>query len=278
VSAGRLTGRVAFITGAARGQGRSHAVRLAAEGADIIAADVCGPLPTVAYPLATPADLAQTVRLVEELDRRIVARRADVRDLASLEAALGEGVAELGRLDIVVANAGILSSGSLAELSEQAWREMIDVNLSGVWRTCRAAIPHLIAGGRGGSMILISSVAGLKSYPGMAHYVAAKHGVTGLARGLAAELAAHRIRVNSVHPTQVDTDMIQNDIMYRLFRLDLENPGRDDFAAASRATGLLPVDWVEPADVSSAVAFLAADDSRYITGAALPVDAGALIR
>ena len=278
MSAGRLTGQVAFITGAARGQGRSHALRLAAEGADIIAADLCGPLPTVAYPLATPADLAQTVRLVEELDRRIVARRADVRDLASLEAVLAEGVAELGRLDIVVANAGILSSGSLAELSEQAWREMIDVNLSGVWRTCRAAIPHLIAGGRGGAMILISSVAGLKSYPGMAHYVAAKHGVTGLARALAAELAAHRIRVNSVHPTQVDTDMIQNDIMYRLFRPDLENPGRDDFAAASRATGLLPVDWVEPADVSSAVAFLASGDSRYITGTALPVDAGALIR
>ncbi len=277
MSAPRLAGQVAFITGAARGQGRSHAIRLAQEGADIIAVDVCGPLPTVDYPLASPADLAETVRRVEELDRRIVARQADVRSLASLEAALAGGVAELGRLDIVAANAGILSSGSLAGLSVPAWREMIDVNLSGVWRTCRAAIPHLIAGGRGGSIILTSSVAGLKSYPNMAHYVAAKHGVTGLARALATELAAYRIRVNSVHPTQVDTDMIQNDIMYRLFRPDLDHPTRQDFAEASRATGLLPVDWVESADVSSAVAFLASDDARYITGTALPVDAGALI-
>jgi (+)-trans-carveol dehydrogenase len=275
---GRLAGRVALITGAARGQGRSHALRLAAEGASIIAIDRCAPLPSVGYPLATPADLAETVREVEALDRRIVARQADVRDLAGLAAAVGEGVAELGRLDIVAANAGILSAGSLAELSVPAWREMIDVNLSGVWRTCRVAIPHLIAGGRGGSIVLTSSVAGLKSYPNMAHYVAAKHGVTGLARALAAELAPHRIRVNSVHPTQVDTDMIQNDVMYRLFRPDLAHPGRDDFAAASRATGLLPVDWVEPADVSALLAFLASDEARYITGAALPVDAGALIR
>jgi SDR family mycofactocin-dependent oxidoreductase len=277
VSAGRLAGQVGFITGAARGQGRSHAVALAEAGADIIAVDVCGPLPTVDYPLAGPGDLAETVAQVEALDRRIVARQADVRSLASLTAALDEGVAELGRLDIVCANAGILSSGSLAELSPDAWREMIDVNLSGVWRTCRAAIPHLIAGGRGGSIILTSSVAGLKSYPNMAHYVAAKHGVTGLARALATELAVHRIRVNSVHPTQVDTDMIQNEIMYRLFRPDLEQPTRADFATASRATGLLPVDWVEAADVSRAVLFLAGDDARYITGVALPVDAGALI-
>jgi len=277
VSAGRVAGKVAFITGAARGQGRSHALRLAAEGADIIAIDLCGQLPSVEYPLATAEDLAQTVRLVEALDRRVVACQADVRDSASLDRALSLGVAELGRLDIVAANAGILSSGSLAELSEPAWRAMIDVNLSGVWRTCKAAIPYLIAGGQGGSIILTSSVAGLKPYPNMAHYVAAKHGVTGLARALAIELAPHRIRVNSVHPTQVDTDMIQNDVMYRLFRPDLSNPGRADFAEASRATGLLPVDWVEAADVSSALLFLASDDARYITGAALPVDAGALL-
>ena len=274
---GRLADRVAFITGAARGQGRSHAIRLAAEGADIIAADLCGPVPTVGYPLSTPADLAETVRQVEELDRRIVAHQADVRDLGSLEAAVTDGVATLGRLDIVVANAGILSSGSLADLSEQAWRQMIDINLNGVWRTCRAAVPELIAGGRGGSVILISSVAGLKSYPNIAHYVAAKHGVTGLARALATELASHRIRVNSIHPTQVDTDMIQNEVMYRLFVPDVEHASQAEFAAASRATGLLPVDWVEAADVSSVVAFLASDDARYMTGAAVPVDAGALI-
>jgi (+)-trans-carveol dehydrogenase len=275
--AGRLAGKVAFITGAARGQGRSHALRLAREGADIIAIDLCGPLPTVGYPLSTPDDLAKTVGLVEELDRRIVAAQADVRDLASLERAVADGVAELGRLDIVCANAGILSSGSLADLSEEAWREMIDINLSGVWRTCRAAIPHLIAGGRGGSIVLTSSVAGLKSYPNIAHYVSAKHGVTGLMRTLAVELAPHRIRVNSVHPTQVDTDMIQNDVMYRLFCPDSENPTREEFAAASRATGLLPVDWVEAIDVSNAVLFLASEDARYITGTALAIDAGALI-
>jgi SDR family mycofactocin-dependent oxidoreductase len=275
---GRLTGQVAFITGAARGQGRSHALRLAAEGADIIAVDICAPVPSVGYPLASPADLAETVRQVEELDRRIIASQADVRDLSSLQAAVEAGVAALGRLDIVAANAGILSSGSLAELSEQSWRQMIDINLNGVWRTCRATIPHLIAGHRGGSIILTSSVAGLKSYPNVAHYVAAKHGVTGLARALAYELAPHRIRVNSVHPTQVDTDMIQNEVMYRLFCPDLENPTKADFAPASRDTGLLPVDWVEAADVSAVVAFLASDDARYITGTAVPVDAGALIR
>jgi (+)-trans-carveol dehydrogenase len=277
MSVGRVAGKVAFITGAARGQGRSHALRLAAEGADIIAVDLCGQLSSVEYPLATAEDLERTAQAVEDLDRRVVAVQADVRDLASLERALSLGVAELGRLDIVAANAGILSSGSLAELGELAWREMIDVNLSGVWRTCKAAIPYLIEGGRGGSIVLTSSVAGLKSYPNLAHYVAAKHGVTGLARALAVELAPHRIRVNSVHPTQVDTDMIQNDVMYRLFRPDLDSPGRADFAEASRATGLLPVDWVEAADVSSALLFLASDDARYITGIALPVDAGALL-
>jgi (+)-trans-carveol dehydrogenase len=276
-AAGRVAGQVAFITGAARGQGRSHAVRLAREGADIIAVDLCGPLPTVHYPLSTPADLAETVRQVEMLDRRIVASQADVRDTASLERAVADGIAQLGRLDIVSANAGILSSGSLAELTEQAWREMIDINLSGVWRTCKAAIPHLIAGGRGGSIILTSSVAGLKSYANIAHYVSAKHGVTGLMRALAVELAPHRIRVNSLHPTQVSTDMIHNEVMYRLFCPDEPVPTREQFAAASRATGMLPVDWVESTDVSSALLFLASDDARYITGTALPVDAGALL-
>jgi (+)-trans-carveol dehydrogenase len=274
---GRVEGKVAFITGAARGQGRSHAVTLAREGADIIAVDLCAQVGTVPYPMATPEDLAQTVKEVEATGRRIVATQADVRDYDALKEALDDGVARLGRLDIVSANAGITSYGTLAELPEQTWQDMIDVDLTGVWHAAKAAIPHLRAGGRGGSIILTSSVAGLKSYPNMAHYVAAKHGVTGLARALATELAGYRIRVNSVHPTQVDTDMIQNDVMYRLFRPDLDHPGREDFAAASRATGLLPIDWVESADVSSALLFLASDDARYITGTALPVDAGALI-
>jgi (+)-trans-carveol dehydrogenase len=273
---GRVQGKVAFITGAARGQGRSHAVRLAQEGADIIAVDHCADIKTVGYPMATADDLAETVRQVEALDRRIVARRADVRDTESLRAAVDAGVAELGRLDIVCANAGILSNGQSHELSEETWAEMININLSGVWRTCKVAIPHLIAGGRGGSIVLTSSVAGLRSYSGVSHYVSAKHGVVGLMKTLAQELAPHRVRVNTVNPTQVDTDMIQNESMYHLFCPDIEAPTREDFAAASAATILLPVDWVESIDVSNAVLFLASDEARYITGVALPVDAGAL--
>jgi NAD(P)-dependent dehydrogenase (short-subunit alcohol dehydrogenase family) len=215
--------------------------------------------------------------MVAELGSRAVTAQADVRDHGQLAAAVNEAAGTLGRLDIVVAAAAIRGSAPAHELAEEGWQDLIDVNLTGAWLTCKVAVPHVIAGGRGGSVVLASSAAGVKPYPAMAHYVAAKHGVTGLARALATELAADRIRVNSVHPTQVDTDMIQNDIMYRLFRPDLEHPTRRDFAAASRATGLLPVDWVESADVSSAVAFLASDDARYITGTALPVDAGALI-
>jgi SDR family mycofactocin-dependent oxidoreductase len=275
--AGRVEGKVAFITGAARGQGRSHALRLAEEGADIIAVDLCEDIKSVDYPLATRADLAETVRLVEALGRRVVAREADVRDTESLRAAVDAGVAELGRLDIVSANAGILSNGQSHELSEETWGDMIDINLSGVWRTCKVAIPHLIAGGRGGSIVLTSSVAGLRSYNGVAHYVAAKHGVVGLMKTLAQELAAHSIRVNTVNPTQVDTAMIQNESMYHLFVPDVENPTREEFGAASAATILLPIDWVESIDVSNAVLFLASDEARYITGVALPIDAGALI-
>lgn len=275
--AGRVEGKVAFITGAARGQGRSHAIRLAQEGADIIAVDHCADIDTVDYPMASPADLAETVRQVEALGRRIVATHADVRDTESLKAAVDAGVAELGRLDIVCANAGILSNGQSHELTEDTWGQMIDINLSGVWRTCKVAIPHLIEGGRGGSIVLVSSVAGLRSYNGVSHYVSAKHGVVGLMKTLAQELAPHSIRVNTVNPTQVDTDMIQHESMYRLFCPDIENPTREDFGAASAATILLPIDWVESIDVSNALLFLASDEARYITGVALPVDAGALI-
>jgi (+)-trans-carveol dehydrogenase len=275
---GRVGGKVAFITGAARGQGRSHAVRLAQEGADIIAVDHCADIETVGYPMATAEDLAETVRQVEALDRRIVARQADVRDTESLRAAVDAGVAELGRLDIVCANAGILSNGPSHELSEDTWGQMIDINLSGVWRTCKAAIPHLIAGGNGGSIVLTSSVAGLRSYSGVSHYVSAKHGVVGLMKTLAQELAPHRIRVNTVNPTQVDTLMIMNEPMYRLFCPDVDEPTREDFAPASQAMHLLPIPWVDPRDVSNAVLFLASDEARYITGTALPVDAGVLIK
>ena len=277
--AGRVAGKVAFITGAARGQGRSHAVRLAQEGADIIAIDMCQDMPGMPYAGATEQDLAETVKKVEALDRRIVATQADVRDYGALKAALDDGVAQLGRLDIVSANAGIGSSPYAAQdLAEQTWQDMIDVNLTGVWHTAKAAVPHLIEGGRGGSIILTSSAAGLQAYANFAHYVSAKHGVVGLMRTLALELAPHSIRVSSMNPTQVDTPMIQNEATYPLFRPDLEHPTRADFEPASQAMNVLPIPWVEPVNVSNAVLFLASDEARYITGLTLPIDAGELLR
>jgi (+)-trans-carveol dehydrogenase len=276
--AGRVEGKVAFVTGAARGQGRSHALRLAEEGADVIAVDICKQIDSVPMPMATPDDLAETVRQVEELDRRIVATQADVRDYAGLKQVLDEGVAQLGRLDIVAANAGIGSFGAADELPEQTWQDMIDVNLTGVWHTCKAAIPHLKAGGRGGSIVITSSAAGLKGYANLAHYVSAKHGVVGLMRTLAQELAPHMIRVNSIHPTQVDTPMIMNETAFRLFLPDHEHPTVEDFAPVSQTMNALPIPWVEPVDISNAVLFLASDEARYITGVPLPVDAGTLIK
>jgi (+)-trans-carveol dehydrogenase len=276
---GRVEGKVAFITGAARGQGRSHAIRLAQEGADIIAVDICEDVEGTPYKGATEADLAETVRQVEALDRRIVATKADVRDFAALKAAVDDGVAQLGRLDIVSANAGILTSPSKAEdFSDETWNTMIDVNLSGVWHTAKAAIPHLKAGGNGGSIILTSSEAGLRGYANAGHYVSAKHGVVGLMRTLALELANDMIRVNSIHPTQVDTDMIQNEATYRLFRPDLEHPTREDFAPASQSVNALPIPWVEAVDISNALLFLASDEARFVTGVMLPVDAGCFLK
>jgi (+)-trans-carveol dehydrogenase len=276
---GRVEGKVAFITGAARGQGRSHAIRLAQEGADIIAIDLMEEIPGAPYGGSTEEDLAETVRQVEALDRRIIASKADVRDFEQLKRAVDDGVAQLGRLDIVSANAGILTEMRPAhELSEEIWNDMIDVNLSGVWRTVKAAIPHIRAGGRGGSIILTSSAAGLIGFANVSHYVSAKHGVVGLMRTLALELAPEMIRVNSIHPTQVDTDMIQNDATYRLFRPDVENPTRDDFESASVAMNALPIPWVEAADISNALLFLASDEARYITGVPLPVDAGSITK
>jgi SDR family mycofactocin-dependent oxidoreductase len=275
---GRVEGKVAFITGAARGQGRSHAIRLAQEGADIIAVDLCDQVASVPYPMATPEDLTETVKEVEALDRRIVATQADVRDYGALKAALDDGVAQLGRLDIVSANAGIVSYGLAAELEEQTWRDMIDTNLTGVWHAAKAAIGHLKAGGRGGSIILTSSTAGLMAMENLAHYVSAKHGVVGLMRTLALELAPDMIRVNSVHPTSVNTDMIHNDATYRLFAPDLENPTREQVGERFLGLNALPVSWVEPVDISNAVLWLASDESRYVTGVTLPVDAGQLTK
>ena len=273
---GLLEGKVAFVTGAARGQGRSHARRLAQEGADIIAVDACATPDWLSYPLAGEADLAQTVKEVEALDRRIVARRADVRDLAAVRAALDAGVAELGgRLDIVCANAAIISQPVPTwEIDVERWRELIDVTLTGVFVTVKAAIPHMIAAGNGGSIALTSSGAALISGAGLADYKAAKAGVLSLTRTLACELAGHFIRVNAICPTAVDTPMIQNEGLYRSFRPDLEHPGREDVKAGFQAMNLLPIPWVDPVDVSNAIVWLASDAARYVTGVTLPVDAG----
>jgi SDR family mycofactocin-dependent oxidoreductase len=267
---GKLEGKVAFITGAARGQGRSHAVRLAQEGADVIAVDLCAQIDTVPYPMATPEDLQQTVKEVEALDRRIVAAQADVRDLGALQRVVRDGVAQLGRLNIVLANAGIAPMGDDADPA-RAFRDVVDVNLTGVWNTVRASAPVMVEQGDGGAIVLTSSTAGLKGFgggsPGGEGYTAAKHGVVGLMRAFAVSLAPHRIRVNSVHPTGVNTPMIVNDVMAEWLA------GADEGVAIT-LTNLLPVDMVEPVDVSNAIVFLVSDDARYITGVALPVDAG----
>lgn len=263
---GRVEGKVAFITGAARGQGRSHAVRLAQEGADIIAIDICRDVDSVGYGLATEADLAETVKAVEALDRRIVAQPADVRDPAALAAAVEAGVAELGRLDIVSANAGICTVQTWDEVTPQVWQDTLDINLTGVWNTCVATIPHLVAAG-GGSIVITSSTAGLKGLPFLGPYVAAKHGVVGITNSLANELAKHSIRVNSVHPTGVDTPMVAG--------LGGLEPilGKDPLLGPVFMNSL-PVEITEPVDISNAVLWLASDEARYVTGLQLTVDAG----
>jgi (+)-trans-carveol dehydrogenase len=275
---GRLDGRVAFITGIARGQGRSHAVRLAEEGADIVGLDLLGQIETVTYPMAEPEDLDQTIREVTAAGRSIVAQQGDVRDPDSIEKVLAAGVERFGRLDIVCANAGISSYGTTLELSADAWNNVVDINLTGVFNTVKAAAPYLIAGGRGGAVVITSSAAGLRGLRNLPHYSAAKHGLVGLMKTLAIELAPHSIRVNTVHPGAVLTPMIANPVTRRLFNPQLENPTDEDFARRSAANNLLPIPWTEPVDISNAVLFLASDEARYITGAALPVDAGFTVK
>lgn len=275
----RFSSRVALVTGAARGQGRAHALALAAEGADLILVDSASPIETVAYDLPDPSELEAVVKEVIGLGRRAVGCNVDVRRLDDLEQGVAAGVEELGRLDIVVANAGILSPPKLSwEMSELEWATTIDVNLSGVWRTTRASVPHLLAGGRGGSIILISSIAGLRGIPHVASYVSAKHGLVGLAGSLANELAEHQIRVNTVHPTNVQTPMIDNPTSAKIFRPDLEVPTLQDGVETLTRINLLPVPWVQPSDISDAVLWLASDASRFVTGAAIPVDAGMLAK
>ncbi|MBY8860052.1 mycofactocin-coupled SDR family oxidoreductase [Nocardia sp. CA2R105] len=277
---GRVEGKVAFITGAARGQGRSHAVRLAQEGADIIAVDVCKPVSgSDVIPASTPADLAETADLIKGLGRRVVTAEVDVRDFDALQAAVDGGVEQLGRLDIIVANAGIGNGGAtLDKTSEQDWDTMIGINLSGVWKTVKAGVPHLLSGGSGGSIVLTSSVGGLKAYPNTGHYIAAKHGVIGMMRSFAVELGEHSIRVNAVCPTNVNTPMFMNEGTMKLFRPDLKNPTKEDFAPVAQFMHVLPIGWVEPVDISNAVLFLASDESRYITGLPVTIDAGSTLK
>ncbi len=275
---GQLSGQVAFITGAARGQGRSHAVRLAQEGADVVAVDIGHDIDSVYIPLGTPEDLAQTAKLVEATGQRVIARQADVRDQEALDAVVAAGLAEFDHIDIVSANAGISTKGKTWELSDAQWHDVIDVNLTGVWRTVKAVVPSMIDAGRGGCIVLTSSLAGLKGYSNIAAYVAAKHGVNGLMRTLANELGPHRIRVNSVCPGLIDTDLMMNDATYRLFRPEVDHPTKRDALEVFRTMQVLPTDYLDPVDVSNAIVFLASEAARFVTGVAFPLDAGQIGR
>ena len=275
---GSIEGKVALVTGAARGMGRAHCVRLAREGADIVAVDLAAQVPSVRYPMSGPDDLAETARLVRELGRRIVVRQADVRDQAALDEAVAAGLAELGRIDIAVANAGVSAIGRAWEFTEEEWRDVVDINLTGVWHTAKAVIPTMIAAGSGGSIVLVSSIAGLRALPHTGPYAASKHAVVGLMRTLAHELGHYKIRVNCVNPGTVDTPLALNDMMYQLFRPDLDSPGRDDMAVAAPVLNLLPVPWVDADDVAAAVSWLCSDEARYVTGVTLPIDAGATVK
>jgi SDR family mycofactocin-dependent oxidoreductase len=276
--AGRLAGRVALVTGAARGQGRSHAVRLAEEGADVVAIDLLEDIASVPYPLATKADLDETARLVKAAGGEILCARADVRHFDEVREVAAEAAERFGRLDVVCANAGIVSYAPGDALSEQAWSDVIAVNLTGVWHTLKACVPHMVSAGHGGSIVITSSMAGLKGLANTAHYAAAKHGVVGLMKVFATELASQGIRVNCVHPTSVNTEMLHNEATYNLFRPGREHATLDDAMEGFHFVNSMPTPWVEPADVSDAVAWLASDESRFVTGISLPVDAGFLLR
>jgi SDR family mycofactocin-dependent oxidoreductase len=269
---GKLDGRVALITGAARGQGRSHAELLAREGADIIACDICEPLPT-AYPGATPEQLEETRALVEAQGRRCIAERADVRDLAQLERLVARGIAELGGVDILLANAGILNNAPVHELSATRWQEMIDTNLTGVFNSIRAVLPHMIER-RSGRIVATSSMAGRQAYANSAHYVASKYGVIGLVKATAIDAGPFGITVNAVCPTNCATDMIFNQGVYELFCPGAVNPGPEDIAPLMSGMHPQQVPWIQPIDVSRAILFLVSDDSPHITGEALSVSAG----
>jgi SDR family mycofactocin-dependent oxidoreductase len=269
-------GKAAFVTGAGRGQGRNHAVRLAEAGADLVLVDLCDNVGSVPYPLATPGDLAETADAARKAGVRVISEQGDVRDTGFLARVTGQAAAEFGRLDIVCANAGIASLSPAHELTDEMWDDMIGINLTGAFKTVRAAVPLVRRGGNGGCVIFTTSTAAMSASVNLAHYCAAKHGLTGLMRVLAKELAPERIRVNAVLPTSVNTPMIHNSATYSVFM-----PGQDEdsltidrVAPVFQALNLLPVPWVEPDDVTNAVLWLASNEARMVTGIQLPVDAG----
>ncbi|MDV3134685.1 mycofactocin-coupled SDR family oxidoreductase [Mycobacterium sp. 29Ha] len=277
---GPLEGRVAFVTGAARGQGRAHAIRLAGEGADIIAIDVCGPISdTITYPLGSSEELAETVRAVEATGRKVLSREVDIRDLAALQQVVADGIEQFGRLDILVANAGVLSWGRLFEMSEEQWNAVIDVNLSGTWKTIRAAVPAMIEAGNGGSIIIVSSSAGLKATPGNGHYAASKHGLTSLTNSLALELGEYGIRVNSIHPYSIDTPMVEKEAMMELFGKFpsfIHSFKPFPYRAVSQEGASSLQDFMSAEEVSDVVAWLAGDGSMTISGSQINVDRGTM--
>lgn len=280
MAGGPLEGRVAFVTGAARGQGRAHAVRLASDGADVIAIDICAPVTdSITYPPATSEDLAETVRQVEATGRKVLAREVDVRDLAAQQQVVADGIEQFGRLDVLVVNAGILSWGRLFEMSEEQWDSVIQTNLSGAWRTVRAAVPAMIEAGNGGAIIMVSSSAGLKATPGNGHYSASKHGVVAITNALALEVGEYGIRVNSIHPYSIDTPMVERDAMMEVFG---KHPS---FLHSFAPMPLHPVnhagkkglqEFMSPEEVSNVVAWLASDESMAISGSQIAVDRGVM--
>lgn len=274
---GKLDGKVALITGGARGQGRSHAITFAREGAEIVVCDIAEQIPSVPYPLANAGELSETARMVEDLGRRCLAVQADVRDGEQMRGLVERAIGQFGQIDILVANAGIESFGEAWELTEDEWDEMISVNLTGAWKSCRAVIPRMIER-KSGVILITSSIAGLRGLANQAHYCASKHGVVGLMRALALELAPHGVRVNTVHPSSVDTPIIKNQAMYTLFSGGNPDATLEEVTPAFRDLNLMDVPWMESQDISNAMLWLASDEARYVTGVTLPIDAGLLAK
>jgi SDR family mycofactocin-dependent oxidoreductase len=271
---GRVAGKVAFITGAARGQGRSHAIRLAEEGADVVLTDACVDIPTTIYNMASEEELRGTAAAVEVLGRKVIARKADVRVQSELDAVVGEALDQFGHIDIVAANAGVVSNAPMWELSEVEWQNVIDIDLTGCWHTLKATVPSMIEAGRGGSIILTTSCAGLEGVPNLAHYTAAKHGVVGLMRAAANELGPHRIRVNAIAPGTTNTMMAFNEPSLALFRPDLEDATFEDMKPPMQSLNLIPEPCLEPIDISNGVLWLGSDEARFVTGIVLSIDLG----